>query len=154
VSGMDIVAEQLRIADGQVLSRTGRIAPNGHAIECRVNAEDPAFDFRPAAGRLGTFHLAAGPGVRVDTFCRSGGYVPPYYDSLIAKLCVWAPDRPRAVARMRRALGESVVEGVPTTLPLLEEISQEEVFISGRYTTSYLVERAAHLPSLGGGGGR
>ncbi|MGB1627770.1 MAG: acetyl-CoA carboxylase biotin carboxylase subunit [Miltoncostaeaceae bacterium] len=154
VSGMDIVAEQLRIADGQVLSRTGRIAPNGHAIECRVNAEDPAFDFRPAAGRLGTFHLAAGPGVRVDTFCRSGGYVPPYYDSLIAKLCVWAPDRPRAVARMRRALGESVVEGVPTTLPLLEEISQEEVFMSGRYTTSYLVDRAAHLPSLGGGGGR
>ena len=154
VSGMDIVAEQLRIADGQVLSRTGRIAPNGHAIECRVNAEDPAFDFRPAAGRLGTFQLASGPGVRVDTFCRSGGYVPPYYDSLIAKLCVWAPDRPRAVARMRRALGESVVEGVPTTLPLLEEISQEEVFMSGRYTTSYLVERAAHLPSLGGGGGR
>jgi acetyl-CoA carboxylase biotin carboxylase subunit len=154
VSGMDIVAEQLRIADGQVLSRTGRIEANGHAIECRVNAEDPAFDFRPAAGRLGTFELAAGPGVRVDTFCRSGGYVPPYYDSLIAKLCVWAPDRPRAVARMRRALGESVVEGVPTTLPLLEEISREEVFMSGRYTTSYLVERAAHLPSLGGGGGR
>lgn len=154
VSGMDIVAEQLRIADGQVLSRTGRIEANGHAIECRVNAEDPAFDFRPAAGRLGLFQLASGPGVRVDTFCRSGGYVPPFYDSLIAKLCVWAPDRPRAVARMRRALEESIVEGVPTTLPLLEEISRDEVFGSGRYTTAFLTERADHLPSLGGGGGR
>ncbi len=154
VSGMDIVAEQLRIADGQVLSRTGRIAPNGHAIECRVNAEDPAFDFRPAAGRLGDFLLASGPGVRVDTFCRSGGYVPPFYDSLIAKLCVWAPDRPRAVARMQRALRESVVTGVPTTLPLLEEISHDEVFGSGSYTTAFLTERAEFLPSLGGGAGR
>ncbi len=154
VSGLDLVAEQLRIADGQVLSRTGRIEANGHAIECRINAEDPAFDFRPAAGRLGTFHLAAGPGVRVDTFCRTGAYVPPYYDSLIAKMCVWAPDRDRAVARMRRALSESTVEGVPTTLPLLEEISRDEVFRSGRYTTAFLSERTAHLPSLGGGGGR
>jgi acetyl-CoA carboxylase biotin carboxylase subunit len=149
VSGMDIVAEQLRIADGQVLSRTGRIEANGHAIECRINAEDPAFDFRPAAGRL-----ASGPGVRVDTFCKTGGYVPPFYDSLIAKLCVWAPDRPRAVARMQRALHESVVEGVPTTLPLLEEISHDEVFGSGSYTTAFLTERAEFLPSLGGGAGR
>lgn len=154
VSGMDIVAEQLRIADGQVLSRTGRVEADGHAIECRVNAEDPSFDFRPAAGRLGLFQLAAGPGVRVDTFCRTGGYVPPYYDSLIAKLCVWAPDRRRAVARMRRALRESVVEGVPTTLPLLREIAQDELFMSGSYTTAFLAERADHLPSLGGGGVR
>ena len=151
VSGLDIVAEQLRVADGQLLSRTGRIEANGHAIECRINAEDPAFDFRPAAGRLDDFRLAAGPGVRVDTYCRSGGYVPPYYDSLLAKLCVWAPDRPRAVARMRRALDESVVTGVPTTLPLLREIAREPVFGSGSYTTSYLTEQADALPSLGGG---
>ena len=111
---LETAAEQLRVADGQVLSRTGRIEANGHSIECRINAEDPAFDFRPAAGRLDDFRLAAGPGVRVDTYCRSGGYVPPYYDSLLAKLCVWAPDRARAVARMRRALDESVVTGVPT----------------------------------------
>ncbi|MSO44743.1 MAG: acetyl-CoA carboxylase biotin carboxylase subunit [Thermoleophilia bacterium] len=151
VSGLDIVAEQLRVADGQVLSHTGRIDPYGHAIECRVNAEDPAFDFRPAAGRLGEFRLASGPGVRVDTFCRAGGYVSPYYDSLLAKLCVWAPDRPRAVARMRRALDETVVTGVPTTLPLLAEISRDPVFGSGSYTTAFLVERAEFLPSLGGG---
>ncbi len=134
-----------------MLSRTGRIEANGHAIECRVNAEDPAFGFRPAAGRLGLFQLAAGPGVRVDTVCRTGGYVPPFYDSLIAKLCVWAPDRPRAVARMQRALAESVVEGVPTTLPLLREIARDEVFGTGRYTTAFLTERADALPSLGGG---
>ncbi len=151
VSGLDIVAEQLRVADGQVLSRTGRVQANGHAIECRINAEDPAFDFRPAAGRLDEFRLAAGPGVRVDTYCRPGGYVPPYYDSLLAKLCVWAPDRARAVARMQRALDESVVTGLPTTLPLLREISREPVFGSGAYTTSYLVDHADALPSLGSG---
>ncbi|MEI7520914.1 MAG: acetyl-CoA carboxylase biotin carboxylase subunit [Thermoleophilia bacterium] len=151
VSGLDIVAEQLRVADGQVLSRTGRIEANGHSIECRINAEDPAFDFRPAAGRLDEFRLAAGPGVRVDTYCRSKGYVPPYYDSLLAKLCVWAPDRPRAVARMRRALDESVVTGLPTTLPLLREIARDELFATGSYTTGFLVDRAEFLPSLGGG---
>jgi len=151
VSGLDIVAEQLRVADGQVLSRTGRIEANGHSIECRINAEDPAFDFRPAAGRLDEFRLAAGPGVRVDTYCRSKGYVPPYYDSLLAKLCVWAPDRPRAVARMQRALDESVVTGLPTTLPLLREIARDELFATGSYTTGFLVDRAEFLPSLGGG---
>jgi len=151
VSGLDIVAEQLRVADGQLLSRTGRIEANGHSIECRINAEDPAFDFRPAAGRLDEFRLAAGPGVRVDTYCRSKGYVPPYYDSLLAKLCVWAPDRPRAVARMQRALDESVVTGLPTTLPLLREIARDELFATGSYTTGFLVDRAEFLPSLGGG---
>ena len=151
VSGLDIVAEQLRVADGQLLSRTGRIEANGHSIECRINAEDPAFDFRPAAGRLDEFRLAAGPGVRVDTYCRSKGYVPPYYDSLLAKLCVWAPDRPRAVARMQRALDESVVTGLPTTLPLLREISRDELFATGSYTTGFLVDRAEFLPSMGGG---
>jgi acetyl-CoA carboxylase biotin carboxylase subunit len=151
VSGLDIVAEQLRVADGQLLSRTGRIEANGHSIECRINAEDPAFDFRPAAGRLDEFRLAAGPGVRVDTYCRSKGYVPPYYDSLLAKLCVWAPDRPRAVARMQRALDESVVTGLPTTLPLLREIARDELFATGSYTTGFLVDRAEFLPSMGGG---
>lgn len=151
VSGLDIVAEQLRVADGQLLSRTGRIEANGHSIECRINAEDPAFDFRPAAGRLDEFRLAAGPGVRVDTYCRSKGYVPPYYDSLLAKLCVWAPDRPRAVARMQRALDESVVTGLPTTLPLLREIARDELFATGSYTTGFLVDRAEFLSSMGGG---
>jgi acetyl-CoA carboxylase biotin carboxylase subunit len=150
VSGMDIVAEQLKVAQGGLLTRTGVCEPDGHAIESRINAEDPAFDFRPAAGRLKEFRMAGGPGVRVDTWGRPGGLIPPHYDSLLAKLCVHAADRPRAVARMRRALDETLVTGVPTTVPLLADISRDPVFRSGRYTTAFLAERAADLPSLAG----
>lgn len=148
VSGMDLVAEQLRVAEGQVLSRTGIVSPNGHAIEVRVNAEDPAAQFRPSAGRLREFRMPGGPGVRVDTFCAPGVSIPPNYDSLIAKLCVWAPDRARAVARLRRALDETDVQGVPTTLPLFRDIVREPSFIEGRYTTAYLVDHHEDLPSL------
>jgi acetyl-CoA carboxylase biotin carboxylase subunit len=128
------------------------VAPaTGHAIEVRVNAEDPALDFRPSAGRLKDFRMPGGPGVRIDTYCSPGAFVPPNYDSLLAKLCVWGPDRPRAVARLRRALGETLVTGVPTTIPLFADIVEELSFQEGRYTTSYLGERAAFLPSLRGG---
>ncbi len=147
-TGLDLVAEQLRVADGGLLSQTGRAPVNGVAIECRINAEDPAHDFRPSAGRLREFRMPAGPGVRTDTHLGPGDTVPPDYDSLLAKLCVWAPDRPRAVARLARALGEAEVTGVPTTLPLFADIVREERFAKGRYNTSYLVERADHLPSL------
>ena len=148
VTGLDLVAEQLRIADGGLLSQTGIAEANGAAIECRLNAEDPANDFRPAAGRLKEFRLAQGPGVRIDTYCQPGMMVPPYYDSLVAKLCVWAPDRARAVARMARALDETQIEGIPSTLALHRDIAGEPSFRDGRYTTSYLVERADALPSL------
>jgi acetyl-CoA carboxylase biotin carboxylase subunit len=148
VSGLDLVAEQLRVAGGGLLSRTGRAAPTGHAIECRLNAEDPARDFRPAAGRLRDFRMPGGPGVRVDTHCESGTSVPPYYDSLLAKICVWAPDRPACVARMARALDETEVSGIPTTLPLLADIAEDPPFVAGRYTTAYLEERAGELTSL------
>jgi acetyl-CoA carboxylase, biotin carboxylase subunit len=148
VTGMDLVAEQLRVAQGELLSKTGRAETRGHAIECRINAEDPSHDFRPGAGRLLEFRAAGGPGVRIDTHCRSGSEVPPYYDSLMAKLCVWASDRPKAVARMARALDETIVSGVPTTIPLLAEIMGEAQFMAGRYTTAYLTERADHLPTL------
>jgi biotin carboxylase len=94
--------------------------------------------------------MALGPGVRVDTYCEEGMAVPPNYDSLLAKLCVWAPDRPRAVARMSRALDETVVEGLATTLDLFRDIVREPSFMEGRYTTSYLPEHAHLLPSLGG----
>ncbi len=148
VSGLDLVAEQLRVAQGQVLSRTGVVAPNGHAIEVRINAEDPSLEFRPSAGRLREFRMPGGPGVRLDTFCAPGVSIPPNYDSLLAKLCVWGLDRARAVARLRGALAEADVQGVPTTLPLFRDIVRESSFIEGRYTTAYLVERGGELPSL------
>jgi acetyl-CoA carboxylase biotin carboxylase subunit len=148
VTGLDLVAEQLQVAAGGLLSRTGIVPANGHAIECRINAEDPARDFRPGAGRLRDFRVAAGPGIRVDTHCEPGESVPPHYDSLLGKLCVWASDRPRAVARLRRALDETVVSGLPTTLPLLADIAHDAPFVEGRYTTAYLVEREAHLDAL------
>jgi acetyl-CoA carboxylase biotin carboxylase subunit len=149
VTGIDLVAEQLRVAGGDLLSQTGRAELRGHAIEVRINAEDPARGFRPAAGRLREFRMAAGPGVRVDTHCAPGAVIPPYYDSLLAKLCVWAPDRPRAVARLARALDETVVTGIPTTLALLGNIVDEPEFAAGRYTTAYLTARAEALPALG-----
>ena len=149
VTGLDLVAEQLRVAQGGLLTTTGVAPANGHAIECRINAEDPSKDFRPAAGRLKEFRIAQGPGVRVDTYCQPGMMVPPYYDSLIAKLCVWAPDRPRAVARMARALDETVIDGIATTIDLLRDIAGELAFRDGRYTTSYLTDHRDALPSLG-----
>jgi acetyl-CoA carboxylase biotin carboxylase subunit len=148
VTGLDLVGEQLRVAAGELLRQTGRAEPRGHAIEVRINAEDPSRGFQPAAGKLREFRLAAGPGVRVDTHCVPGGLVPPYYDSLLAKLCVWAPDRNRAVARLARALDETVVTGIPSTLALLADIADEPEFGAGRYTTAYLVERADALPAL------
>ena len=148
VTGLDLVAEQLNVAAGGLLSRTGVAPANGHAIECRINAEDPSRDFRPGAGRLDDFRIAQGPGIRVDTHCEPGETVPPHYDSLLGKLCVWAPDRPRAIARLRRALAETSVTGIPTTLPLLNDIAHDAPFVEGRYTTGYLVEREEHLPSL------
>jgi len=148
VTGLDLVAEQLRVANGGLLSQTGIVEAIGAAIECRINAEDPAKDFMPAAGRLKEFRLAQGPGIRVDTYCQQGMRVPPYYDSLVAKLCFWAADRPRAVARMARGLDETHIEGIPTTLALHRDIAQELSFREGRYTTSYLVEMADALPSL------
>ncbi|MGD9694838.1 MAG: acetyl/propionyl/methylcrotonyl-CoA carboxylase subunit alpha [Thermoleophilia bacterium] len=149
-TGLDLVAEQLLVAAGGLLSRTGVAEANGHAIECRINAEDPSRDFRPGAGRLSDFRIAQGPGIRVDSHCEAGENIPPHYDSLLGKLCVWAPDRPRAVARLRRALDETSVSGIPTTIPLLQDIAMEPVFVEGRYTTSYLAERGDHLPTLGG----
>jgi acetyl-CoA carboxylase biotin carboxylase subunit len=129
---------------------TGVAPARGHAIECRINAEDPSRDFRPGAGRLDDYRIAQGPGIRVDTHCEPGETVPPHYDSLLGKLCVWAADRPRAVARLRRALGETSITGIPTTLPLLRDIAHEATFTEGRYTTAYLTEREAFLPTLAG----
>jgi acetyl-CoA carboxylase, biotin carboxylase subunit len=137
-TGIDLVREQLLIASGKELAVTGRAPRRGHAIELRLNAEDPEHDFRPSPGRLTRFETAQGPGVRTDTFVEQGSTIPPYYDSLIAKLIVWDSDRDAAIARAIRALRETTIEGVPTTRELALEVLGSEPFRSGDYSTSTL----------------
>ena len=155
VTGIDLVREQLRIAAGLPLSISQRdVSPRGAAMECRINAEDPERDFAPCPGLLTEFVPPGGPFVRVDTHAYPGWRVPPDYDSLLAKVIVWAPDRDQALARMDRALAEFRIggPGVRTTAGLLREVLADPVFRDGRYTTSLLAERererAAGLPQL------
>jgi acetyl-CoA carboxylase biotin carboxylase subunit len=142
-TGIDLVRRQLLIAAGEPLDITGRAPRKGHAIEIRLNAEDPEHDFRPAPGRIALFQAPQGPGVRVDTFLESGSQIPPYYDSLVAKLIVWDENRDAAISRAERALHETVVEGVPTTRDLALQILASEPFRSGEYSTSTLEELRA-----------
>jgi acetyl-CoA carboxylase, biotin carboxylase subunit len=137
-TGIDLVREQLRVAAGERLPVTGRAPRRGHAIEIRLNAEDPEHDFRPSPGRVARFEAPQGPGVRIDTFVESGSTIPPYYDSMIAKLIVWDSDREAAIVRALRALRETTVEGVPTTRDLALEVLASEPFRSGDYSTSTL----------------
>jgi acetyl-CoA carboxylase biotin carboxylase subunit len=139
-TGIDLVREQLRVAAGESLSVTGRAPRRGHAIEIRINAEDPDHDFRPAPGRIVRFEPPQGPGVRTDTFVESGATVSPFYDSMVAKVIVWDSDRPAAIARAERALRELVVEGVPTTRDVALQVLGSEPFRSGAYSTSTLDE--------------
>ena len=148
VTGVDIVREQVRIAAGERLTMTGQAPRRGHAIEVRINAEDPARGFAPAPGRIEGFRPPLGPGVRVDTAVEPGGVIPPYYDSLIAKVIVADDDRPTALARAVRALEELSIEGIPTTRELALDVLRSEGFASGAYSTGYLDEMEAHLPSL------
>ncbi|WP_421994992.1 acetyl-CoA carboxylase biotin carboxylase subunit [Roseococcus sp.] len=138
VSGIDLVREQIRIASGEPLGYGQEdVTFSGHAIECRITAED-AVTFAPSPGKVNTFHAPGGLGVRVDSALYSGYSVPPHYDSLVAKLIVHAPDRDRAIARMRRALEEMVVDGIETTLPLHRRIMADPEFQSGEYTIHWL----------------
>jgi len=137
-TGIDLVREQLRVAAGEALTVTGRAPRRGHAIEIRLNAEDPDRDFMPAPGVVTRFRGAQGPGVRVDTFIESGTVISPFYDSMVAKLVVWDEDRPAAIARAERALRELVVQGIPTTRELALEVLASEPFASGDYSTSTL----------------
>jgi acetyl-CoA carboxylase biotin carboxylase subunit len=140
VTGMDLVRTQVRVAAGEALEHGGRASRGGHAIEVRINAEDPRHDFRPSPGRLTRFRPPLGPGVRVDTFVEEGTTIPPYYDSMIAKVIVRDNNRDLAIARARRALDEFEIEGVPTTREALHEILGSEQFRSGEYSTSFLDE--------------
>ncbi len=140
VTGIDIVHEQLRIAAGEPLRLTGRAPRRGHAIEVRINAEDPARGFAPAPGTVTRFRPPLGPGVRVDTYVEDGVVVPPFYDSLLAKVIVWDADRPAAIERCLRALRELDLDGVPTTRQAALEIVGGEAFRAGACTTSFLEE--------------
>jgi acetyl-CoA carboxylase biotin carboxylase subunit len=138
VTGVDIVREQLRIAAGEQLRVTGRAPRSGHAIEVRINAEDPARGFAPAPGVIERFKPPLGPGIRLDTHVEEGAVIPPYYDSLIAKLIVRDETRPLAIQRALRALGELEVRGIATTREAAIEILRSEAFRSGQYSTSFL----------------
>ncbi len=134
---IDLIKQQILIASGKKLS-TKKFTSRGHAIECRINAEDPDNDFRPSAGELKVFHVPGGHGVRVETHAYAGYRIPPYYDSMIAKLIVYAHTRDEAIERMLRALDEFIVEGIKTTIPLHKKILQSELFRSGHFDTSFL----------------
>jgi acetyl-CoA carboxylase biotin carboxylase subunit len=141
ITSSDLIQEQIRVAAGEPLSVSqDDVTLNGHAIECRINAEDPAKDFAPAAGRLETYVPPGGPGTRIDSHCYPGWTISPYYDSLIAKLIVWAPDRPAAIERMRRALSEFQIDGrgVKTTIPFHEAVFADERFRAGDVNTDFL----------------
>ena len=147
VTGIDIVREQLKIAAGEQLHATGRAARRGHAIEIRLNAEDPTRGFTPAPGVIERFRPPLGPGIRLDTHVEEGSVISPYYDSLIAKLIVWDEDRDLAIERSLRALGELELRGVPTTREAALEILASDAFRSGQYSTSFLED--THLSAVG-----
>jgi acetyl-CoA carboxylase biotin carboxylase subunit len=143
VTSVDLIQEQIRVAAHEPLSVSqDDVVLRGHSIECRINAEDPDNDFSPAAGRLDTYVAPGGPWTRVDSHCYPGWMVSPFYDSLIAKLIVWAPDRERAIARMQRALGEFQIDGkgVKTTIPFHQRVMANPVFRRGDISTDF-VER-------------
>jgi acetyl-CoA carboxylase, biotin carboxylase subunit len=144
VTGTDLVREQLLVAAGQPLELSqDDVTLNGSAVEFRINAEDPDRDFRPAPGRIEALELPGGPGVRVDTAIYSGYTVAPFYDSLIAKLLVWAPTRRQALRRGLRALDEFKIEGIATTIPLHVRLVQDERVLAGDFHTGYLEELLA-----------
>jgi acetyl-CoA carboxylase, biotin carboxylase subunit len=144
-TNFDLVKEQIRVAAGEPLSLVmngNRL--RGHAIECRVNAEDPARNFQPSPGLITAYHPPGGPGVRVDTHIYAGYTVPPYYDSLLAKVIVHGNNRGEALARMRQALDSFIIEGVTTTIPFLSRVMRHPDFVAGKVDTKFL-EREPHL---------
>ncbi len=140
ITGIDLVREQIRIADGKPLSVTqDEVEFKGHAIECRINAEDP-FTFAPSPGQVTAYHAAGGMHVRVDSGLYAGYRIPPYYDSMIAKLIVYGRNREKCIMRLRRALEEMVVEGVKTSIPLHQELLKQDDVLSGDYSIKWLEE--------------
>jgi acetyl-CoA carboxylase biotin carboxylase subunit len=150
VTGIDLVQAQIRVAAGEpLLLKQEHIRQRGHAIEFRINAEDSTMDFRPQTGVIEQYLPPGGPGVRVDSHLYPGYAIPPHYDSLLAKLIVWAPSREAAIARGQRALAEFVLEGVPTTMPFHQQLLANERFLKGEMYTNFLAEHAAELVAAG-----
>jgi len=148
VTGFDLVKEQIRVAAGDPLSFPAELnGLRGHAIECRVNAEDPYRNFQPCPGHINAYHPPGGPGVRVDTHVYAGYNVPTHYDSLLAKVIVHGRDRAEALARMGQALDSFILEGVTTTIPFLSRVIRSPAFVSGQVDTKFL-ERESHLLRL------
>jgi acetyl-CoA carboxylase biotin carboxylase subunit len=142
VTGLDLVRWQIRIARGERLDLDPAqlLRPNGHAIECRIYAEDPDNNFLPSPGRIQQLRVPAGPGIRDDSGATAGLDVPIFYDPMISKLVAWAEDRPLAIARMQRALGEYLVTGIKTTVPFFAWLLAQPDFQAGRFHTTYLDE--------------
>jgi acetyl-CoA carboxylase biotin carboxylase subunit len=141
VTGIDLVQEQIRVAAGQKLGYRQRdIAISGHAIECRINAEDP-YRFTPSPGRISSYHPPGGPGIRVDSHVYQGYTVPPYYDSMVGKVIAYGKTREQALGRMRVALSEMVVEGIQTNIPLHRELLDDTHFLRGGVSIHYLEQK-------------
>lgn len=142
VTGIDLIKEQIRIAAGEELAlKQEDVVIRGHAIECRINSEDPSKNFVPVPGKITAYLPPGGPGVRVDSAVYEGYVIPPFYDSMIGKLIVWGKDRPEAIARMQRALQEFVIEGVPTTIPFHTKVLNNAFFRSGEVYTNFIQRR-------------
>jgi len=137
VIGFDLIKEQIKVAYGEKIDGNSYL-PDMHAIECRINAEDPYNDFRPCPGNITSFHSAKGHGVRVDTHVYAGYSVPPYYDSMIAKLIVKAQTREEAITKMQRALDEFIIEGIKTTIPFHQALMKDESFRAGNFDTGFM----------------
>jgi acetyl-CoA carboxylase, biotin carboxylase subunit len=141
ITGIDLIAEQIRIAQGYPLSFTQeQVVIKGHAIECRVNAEDPEHNFRPHPGKISGYLAPGGPGVRMDSHIYTDYEIPPYYDSLIGKLIVWGVDRDMAIKRMKRALRECAITGVPTTINFHQRVLENPAFLAGEVYTNFIEE--------------
>lgn len=142
ITGIDLIKEQIMIASGERLKTTQEeVVIKGHAIECRINAEDPDHNFRPCAGKVDTYITPGGPGVRIDSAVYAGYTIPSFYDSLLGKLIVWGKDREEAIARMRRALQEFVIKGVPTTIPFHQTVINNAFFQRGEIYTNFIQRR-------------
>jgi acetyl-CoA carboxylase biotin carboxylase subunit len=145
ITGIDIVQQQIRIAAGEKLRLRQRdVVFRGHAIECRINAEDP-YKFTPSPGRITSFHMPGGPGIRVDSHAYNGYFVPPHYDSLIGKIIAYGDTREQAIARLSIALSESVIEGIKTNIPLHQELLLDAAFLRGGTSIHYLEQKLAKL---------
>jgi acetyl-CoA carboxylase biotin carboxylase subunit len=137
VINYDLIKEQIKLAAGEKMSGENHF-PTMHAIQCRINAEDPSANFRPSPGKITSYHAPGGHGIRIDTHVYAGYEISPYYDSMIAKLIVVAQTREEAIKKMKRALGEYIIEGIKTTIPFHQKLMEDEKFVKGEFTTSFM----------------